>query len=175
MAQEEIVDLTLGDEQLISIDPKFIPRTGYSFESDFAISSYESGVLRVKPTTAGEFTLRLIINGQAIDSISLASRLPEGLTVMLSDAKGDPSDLLSAHRVQSTDTDFQVLSYTAEYYPQDGTSPYSYRSTSRLLRPELQSWFTHGGGILVIKNIQLLSSNGITRVKAQPLIVTTNG
>lgn len=175
MAQEEIVDLTLGDEQLISIDPKFIPRSGYSFESDFAKSSYESGVLRVKPSTAGEFTLRLIINGQAIDSISLASRLPEGLTVMLSDAKGDPSDLFSAHRVQSTDTDFQVLSYTAEYYPQDGTSPYSYRSTSRLLRPELQSWFTPGGGILVIKNIQLLSSNGITRVKAQPLIVTTNG
>ena len=175
MAQEEIIDLTLGEEQFISIDPKFIPSTGYSFESDFAISSYKNGVLRLKPTTVGEFTLRLIINEQKIDSITLASRLPEGLTVMLSDAKGDPSDLFSAHRVQSTDTDFQVLSYTAEYYPQDGTSPYSYRSTSRLLRPELQSWLTKDGGTLVIKNLQLISSNGKTRVKAQPLIVTTNG
>lgn len=175
IAQEEIIDLTLGNEQLISIDPKLIPSTGYAFESDFATNTYENGVLSVKPTTAGEFTLRLSINGQAMDSIKLGSRLPQDLTVMLSDAKGDPSDFAHAHRVQSTDTDFQVLSYTAVYYPKNGTPSSSYNSTSRLLRPELQGWSTEGGGTLVIKDIQLLSSNGKTRVKAQPLIVTTDG
>ncbi len=53
VAQQKLIDLTLGQTQQISVDGDLIPENGYSFESDFAQTSYEAGVLSVKPQTLG--------------------------------------------------------------------------------------------------------------------------
>ena len=174
VAQEELIDLTLGQTQSISIDDKLLPTEGFAFESDFATTSYESGVLKVTPSTTGEFTLRLFVGEEPMDSVSMGARAPELLSVMLADASGEAATLATAHRIQSANPAFQVLSYTATFYPQDGSAPKEVQSLSRLLRPEVQDWVSSGAGTLVIKNLSLLSSNGTTRVGAQPLIVATN-
>ena len=174
VAQQELIDLTLGQTQQISVDGDLIPENGYSFESDFAQTSYEAGVLSVKPQTVGEFTLRLKINGTAVDSVTLGSRAPEQLKVMLADASGQAATMNNAHRIQSNNPNFQVISYTATYYPKDGSPAKEVRSLSRLVRPEIQSWIAASQGTIVIKDISLLSSNGTTRVSAQPLIVAAN-
>ena len=165
--QEELIDLTLGQQQSISIDDKVIPSEGFSFESDFAEVNYKNGNLQIKPTAAGEFTLRLKVNGQALDSVRLASRIPEMLKVTFADAMGKNSRLGDAHRIQSVNTNFQVLSYTAVFYPKDGSEVKSYKSLSRLIRPEVALWALKDG-TLVIKEITLLSSNGITKTSAEP-------
>ena len=173
VAQDELIDLTLGQDQRISIADEYIPSADYSFESDFASTSYESGVLTVKPSTLGEFNLRLVVNGQAVDSVRLAARAPQLLSVTLADASGAQAAPENAHRVQSVNPNFQVLSYTAVYYPQDGTAPKTYKSLSRLLRADVASWTTNPG-TLVIKDISLLSSNGTTKIQAEPLIVAAH-
>jgi len=43
-----------------------------------------------------------------------------------------------------------------------------------LLRPELAQLVQETPGTLVIKNISLISSNGTTKIKAEPLIVASN-
>ena len=174
VAQEELIDLTLGTTQQISVDADLLPSEGFSFESDFATTNYADGVLEVKPTTVGEFNLRLMVGETPMDSVSLGARAPELLSVMLADASGEAATLANAHRIQSENPDFQVLSYTATFYPKDGSEPKQVQSLSRLLRPEIQSWLEAGAGTLVIKNLSLLSSNGTTRVSAQPLIVAAN-
>ena len=174
LSQEELIDLTLGQQQSISIDDKVIPSEGFSFESDFAEVNYKNGNLQIKPTAAGEFTLRLKVNGQALDSVRLASRIPEMLKVTFADAMGKNSRLGDAHRIQSVNTNFQVLSYTAVFYPKDGSEVKSYKSLSRLIRPDVALWALKDG-TLVIKEITLLSSNGITKTSAEPLIISTNG
>ena len=173
VAQDELIDLTLGEAQRISIDDNYIPTEGYSFESAFATTSYADGVLSVNPTTVGEFTLRLLINDQAVDSVTLGSRAPSRLEVSLANAAGESSSIAGAHRVQSINPNFQVLSYTAVYYPKDGSAPKTYQSLSRLLRAEVAQW-AETPGTLVIKDIALLSSNGTTRVQAEPLIVAAH-
>ena len=173
VAQDELIDLTLGEDQSISIDADYIPTEGFSFESEFATTSYEAGVLTVNPSTVGEFTLRLVIYGQAMDSVNLGARAPQLLRVSLADAKGDEATPSMAHRVQSINPNFQVLSYTAVYYPQDGSEPKTYKSLSRLLRPDVAGW-TANPGTLVIKDIALLSSNGTTKIQAEPLIVAAH-
>ena len=174
VAQEELIDLTLGQRQNISIDDKVIPSEGFSFESDFAEVNYKNGNLQIKPTTVGEFTLRLKVNGQAIDSVRLGSRIPEMLKVTFADAMGKNCKLGNAHRIQSVNTNFQVLSYTAVFYPKDGSEVKSYKSLSRLIRPDVGLWALKDG-TLIIKEITLLSSNGITKTSAEPLIISTNG
>ena len=174
VAQEELIDLTLGQRQSISIDEKVIPTNGYSFESDYAEVNYKNGNLQIKPTTVGEFTLRLKVNGQALDSVRLGSRVPELLKVTLADALGENCAAEDAHRVQSVNPNFQVLSYTAVFYPKDGSETKTYNSLSRLIRPDISSWASQGG-TLVIKDISLLSSNGVTKTTAEPLILSTNG
>ena len=174
LSQEKLIDLKLGQSQSISIDKKFIPSEGVAFESEFAEVSYKNGVLHVKPTTVGEFTLRLNVNGQALDSVRLGSRVPELLEVSLADALGKNSRLSTAHRIQSVNPNFQVLSYTAEFYPKDSSGVKSYKSLSRLIRPDVALWALKDG-TLVIKEIILLSSNGITKTSAEPLIISTNG
>ena len=174
VAQEELIDLTLGQTQSISVDDKLLPSEGFSFESEYASTSYADGVLKVTPNTTGEFTLRLFIGEEALDSVSMGARAPELLSVVLADATGEPATLENAHRVQSDNAAFQVLSYTATFYPKDGSAAREVQSLSRLLRPEVQNWVGTGAGTLVIKNISLLSRNGTTRVSAQPLIVATN-
>ena len=174
VAQEELIDLTLGETQRISVDESALPKENFDFESDFATTSYSDGVLEVTPTTVGEFTLRLRIAGRATDSISMGSRAPEALKVMLADAKGEASGLEAAHRIQSVNEDFQVLSYTAVFYPKDGSATKQVESLSRLLRPEILDWQSAGSGTLVIKDLRLLSSNGTTRVSGQPLIVSAD-
>jgi len=174
VAQEELIDLTLGVPQSISIDADYIPSTGFSFESDFAATSYEDGVLTVNPTTIGEFNLRLVVNEQAVDSVSLGARAPRMLSVALADAQGKDASMADAHRVQSVNPNFQVLSYTATFYPKDGGEAQTFKSLSRLLRPELVQLAQNTAGTLVIKDIALLSSNGTTKVQAEPLIVSAN-
>ena len=174
IAQEELIDLTLGEDQSISINNDFIPEQGYSFESDFAQTSYEAGVLVVNPSTIGEFTLRLVVNGQAADSVRLGARSPRLLNVTLADAQGQEASVTTAHRIQSINPNFQVLSYTATFYPKDGTEAKTFSSLSRLLRPELAQLVQETPGTLVIKNISLISSNGTTKIKAEPLIVASN-
>jgi len=174
IAQEELIDLTLGEDQSISINNDFIPEQGYSFESDFAQTSYEAGVLVVNPSTIGEFTLRLVVNGQAADSVRLGARSPRLLNVTLADAQGQEASVTAAHRIQSINPNFQVLSYTATFYPKDGTEAKTFSSLSRLLRPELAQLVQETPGTLVIKNISLISSNGTTKIKAEPLIVASN-
>jgi len=174
VAQEELIDLTLGQRQNISIDDKVIPSEGFSFESDFAEVNYKNGNLQIKPTTVGEFTLRLKVNGQAIDSVRLGSRIPEMLKATFADAMGKNCKLGNAHRIQSVNTNFQVLSYTAVFYPKDGSEVKSYKSLSRLIRPDVGLWALKDG-TLIIKEITLLSSNGITKTSAEPLIISTNG
>jgi len=174
LSQEELIDLTLGQPQSISIDKKFIPSEGFAFESDFAEVNYENGSLQVKPTTVGEFTLRLNINGQIVDSVRLGSRVPELLKVTLANALGEYCAPNDAHRIQSVNPNFQVLSYTAVFYPKDGTKKKSYTSLSRLVRPEVAFWASQNG-TLVIKEITLLSSNGVTKTSAEPLIISTDG
>ena len=173
VAQDELIDLTLGQDQSISIDADYIPTEGFSFDSDFATTSYEAGVLTVNPSTVGEFTLRLVINGEAMDSVNLGARAPQLLRVSLANAKGEEATPATAHRVQSVNPNFQVLSYTAVYYPQDGSAPKTYQSLSRLLRPDVADWTTNPG-TLVIKDIALLSSNGTTKIQAEPLIVAAH-
>ena len=173
VAQDELIDLTLGQTQSISIDANYIPSEGYSFESDFAQTSYADGVLTVKPTTVGEFNLRLLINGAAVDSVALGARAPELLEIALADAMGNMGPISSAHRVQSINPNFQVLSYTAVFYPKDGTTPKTYNSLSRLLRSDVIQW-AEQPGTLVIKDVALLSSNGTTKIFAQPLIMSTD-
>ena len=174
VAQEELIDLTLGQRQSISIDEKVIPTNGYSFESDYAEVNYKNGNLQIKPTTVGEFTLRLKVNGQALDSVRLGSRVPELLKVTLADALGKNCEAKDAHRVQSINPNFQVLSYTAVFYPKDGSETKTYNSLSRLIRPDIALWASQDG-TLVIKDISLLSSNGVTKTTAEPLILSTNG
>jgi hypothetical protein len=174
VAQEELIDLTLGQRQNISIDDKVIPSEGFSFESDFAEVNYKNGNLQIKPTTVGEFTLRLKVNGQALDSVRLGSRVPEMLKVTLADAMGKNCAPSDAHRVQSINPNFQVLSYTAVFYPKDGSETKIYKSLSRLIRPDFALWSAKEG-TLVIKEISLLSSNGVTKTTAEPLIMSTNG
>ena len=174
VAQEELIDLTLGQRQSISIDEKVIPSNGFSFESDFAEVNYKNGNLQIKPTTVGEFTLRLKVNGQALDSVRLGSRVPELLKVTLADALGENCEAKDAHRVQSINPNFQVLSYTAVFYPKDGSETKTYTSLSRLIRPDIALWASQDG-TLVIKEISLLSSNGVTKTTAEPLILSTNG
>ena len=174
VAQEELIDLTLGQRQSISIDEKVIPSNGFSFESDFAEVNYKNGNLQIKPTTVGEFTLRLKVNGQALDSVRLGSRVPELLKVTLADALGENCEAKDAHRVQSINPNFQVLSYTAVFYPKDGSETKTYTSLSRLIRPDFALWSAKDG-TLVIKEISLLSSNGVTKTTAEPLILSTNG
>ncbi len=118
--------------------------------------------------------MRLKINGSAVDSVTLGSRAPEQLKVMLADASGKAATMNNAHRIQSDNPNFQVISYTATYYPKDGSAAKEVRSLSRLVRPEIQSWIAASEGTIVIKDISLLSSNGTTRVSAQPLIVAAN-
>jgi hypothetical protein len=173
VAQEELIDLTLGQNQSISIDAKLLPSSGFSFESDFAEVNYSSGVLNVKPTTVGEFTLRLKVNNQPLDSVLLGSRVPGMLKVTLADARGESCSPSEAHRVQSINPNFQVLSYTSVFYPKDGSESKTYNSLSRLIRPEMGIWAAQEG-TLVIKEISLLSSNGITKTSAEPLIMSTN-
>ena len=173
VAQDELIDLTLGEAQRISVDDNYIPSSGYSFESEFAQTTYSDGVLTVKPTTVGEFNLRLIVGGQAVDSVTLGARSPERLQVSLANAAGEPTTMAEAHRVQSNNPNFQVLSYTAVYYPKDGSEAQSYTSLSRLLRAQVAQW-AEAPGTLVIKDIALLSSNGTTKIFAQPLIVSAN-
>ena len=115
-----------------------------------------------------------MVDGKEMDAVSLSARAPELLSVMLADASGEAATLATAHRIQSANPAFQVLSYTATFYPQDGSAPKEVQSLSRLLRPEVQDWVSSDAGTLVIKNLSLLSSNGTTRVGAQPLIVATN-
>ena len=174
LSQEELIDLTLGQSQSISIDRKFIPSKGFAFESDFAEVNYENGSLQVKPTTVGEFTLRLNVNGQVLDSVRLGSRVPGLLKVTLADALGENCTLQEAHRIQSVNPNFQVLSYTAVFYPKDGTETESYTSLSRLIRPDVAFWDSQSGTV-VITEITLLSSNGITKTSAEPLIISTDG
>ena len=174
VAQEELIDLTLGQRQNISIDDKVIPSEGFSFESDFAEVNYKNGNLQIKPTTVGEFTLRLKVNGQALDSVRLGSRVPELLKVTLADALGENCEAKDAHRVQSINPNFQVLSYTAVFYPKDGSETKTYTSLSRLILPDIALWASQDG-TLVIKEISLLSSNGVTKTTAEPLILSTNG
>ena len=174
VAQEELIDLTLGQRQSISIDEKVIPTSGFSFESDYAEVNYKNGNLQIKPTTVGEFTLRLTVNGQALDSVRLGSRVPELLKVTLANALGENCAAKDAHRVQSVNPNFQVLSYTAVFYPKDGSETKTYNSLSRLIRPDMASWASQDG-TLVIKDISLLSSNGVTKTTAEPLILSTNG
>ena len=107
IAQEELIDLTLGEDQSISINNDFIPEQGYSFESDFAQTSYEAGVLVVNPSTIGEFTLRLVVNGQAADSVRLGARSPRLLNVTLADAQGQEASVTTAHRIQSINPNFK--------------------------------------------------------------------
>lgn len=173
IAQDDLIDLTLGKEQSISIDDTYIPSSGYSFESDYAMTSYESGILKVRPNTVGEFTLRLMVNGVAQDSISLGAKAPKMLRVSLADALGEESTVADAHRIQSVNPNFQVLSYTAYYYPKDGSAVKTYSSLSRLVRPDVALW-SQTPGTLVIKDISLLSSNGTTKTSAEPLIIASN-
>lgn len=174
VAQEELIDLTLGEAQSISINSDYIPGDGFSFESDYAQTTYKAGVLSVKPATVGEFTLRLVVNGAAVDSVRLGARAPRLLNVMLANASGTEATPAEAHRVQSVNPNFQVLSYTATFYPKDGAEAQTFTSLSRLLRPELAQLVQDTPGTLVLKDISLLSSNGTTKIKAEPLIVASN-
>lgn len=173
VAQQDLIDLTLGKEQSISIDKNYMPSKDFMFESEYAFTSYTDGLLRVRPTTIGEFTLRLIVGGEAVDSVTLGARAPELLEVSLANAAGAPSTISEAHRVQSNNPNFQVLSYTALYYPKDGSKAKTYTSLSRLLSAQVAQW-AQAPGTLVIKDIALLSSNGTTKIFAQPLIISVN-
>jgi hypothetical protein len=114
-----------------------------------------------------------MVGGTVQDEVLLGARAPQLLRVSLADAKGDVATPANAHRVQSINPNFQVLSYTAVYYPQDGSEPKTYQSLSRLLRPDVASW-SDNPGTLVIKDISLLSSNGTTKIQAEPLIVAAH-
>ena len=173
IAQDELIDLTLGSTQKISIDEELIPSEGFEFVSEFATTKYADGVLMVSPTMVGEFSVRLMVGGTVQDEVLLGARAPQLLRVSLADAKGDVATPANAHRVQSINPNFQVLSYTAVYYPQDGSEPKTYQSLSRLLRPDVASW-SDNPGTLVIKDISLLSSNGTTKIQAEPLIVAAH-
>ena len=100
--------------------------------------------------------------------------MPELLKVTLANALGEYCEPNDAHRIQSVNPNFQVLSYTAVFYPKDGTKKKSYTSLSRLVRPEVAFWASQNG-TLVIKEITLLSSNGVTKTSAEPLIISTDG
>ncbi len=109
-----------------------------------------------------------------MDAVSLSARAPELLSVMPWQMHGEAATLATAHRIQSANPAFQVLSYTATFYPQDGSAPKEVQSLSRLLRPEVQDWVSSGAGTLVIKNLALLVKQWNDKVGAQPLIVATN-
>jgi len=174
VAQEDLIDLTLGSTQKISIDETLIPSDGFAFESEFAKTTYADGVLSVRPTTVGEFKVRLVVGGTVQDEVTLGARAPRMLSVALADAQGKDANMADAHRVQSVNPNFQVLSYTATFYPKDGGEAQTFKSLSRLLRPELVQLAQNTAGTLVIKDIALLSSNGTTKIQAEPLIVSAN-
>lgn len=174
VSQEDLIDIQLGVKQQISVDESLLPKSGVEFKSDFAELKYSDGTLTVRPTSVGEFFVQLFVNGKEVDKVRLSARKPDNLEVYLSNTLGEPCSLEDAHRVQSENTKFQVLSYTAVFHPADGSESKEYRSMSRLLPAELQSWTGEKQGTLVLKDIQLLSSNGTTRVLGQPLIVMSH-
>ena len=140
------------------------------FESDFAETSYKNGLLTITPKAVGTFELKVMVAGVQTDQLSLNAQPPASLEVALSDALGTPTNLQSAHRLQSVNSNFQVLNYEATFYPRDGSAPKAVVSNSRLIRPELQEW-VQTPGTLHFKNIVLLAKDGITRIAGAPLII----
>lgn len=167
--QKEAVSLTQGVATTISIDESALP-SGVVFESDFAETSYKNGLLTITPKAVGTFELKVMVAGVQTDQLSLNAQPPASLEVALSDALGTPTNLQSAHRLQSVNSNFQVLNYEATFYPRDGSAPKAVVSNSRLIRPELQEW-VQTPGTLHFKNIVLLAKDGITRIAGAPLII----
>ena len=170
--QKNTVSLTQGVTSEISIDESALP-PGVVFESDFAQTSYENGLLSITPLAAGSFVLKVMVDGVQTDELSLNAQPPATLKVALTNALGAPSDLNTAHRLQSVNPNFQVLNYEATFYPKDGSAPRSVTSNSRLIRPELQEWVSTAG-TMHFKNIVLLAKDGLTRVDGAPLILQSN-
>jgi len=172
LPQKNIVSLTQGITSEISIDEHALP-PDVVFESESAYTSYDKGILSITPLVSGSFVLRVMVDGEQMDEIFLNSQPPAKLKVELANALGVPSGIFNAHRLQSVNTNFQVLSYEATFYTRNGNTHTSISSNSRLIRPELQEW-AGTSGTIHFKNIVLLGIDGLTRFDGAPLILQIN-
>jgi len=167
--QKEAVSLVQGEKSKMSIDASNVP-SGTTFESEFADIKYSGGLMEITPLAAGVFTVKMMVDGVQTDELSMSAQPPAKLSVAIADALGEPVGIEGAHRLQSVNPNFQVLSYEAAYYPKDGSEVKSIQSNSRLIRPELQEWVS-SPGTLHFKNIVLLAKDGITKIAGTPLIL----
>ena len=170
--QKEAVSLVQGEKSKMSIDASNVP-SGTTFESEFADIKYSGGLMEITPLAAGVFTVKMMVDGVQTDELSMSAQPPAKLSVAIADALGEPVGIEGAHRLQSVNPNFQVLSYEAAYYPKDGSEVKSIQSNSRLIRPELQEWVS-SPGTLHFKNIVLLAKDGITKIAGTPLILQSN-
>ena len=170
--QKEAVSLVQGDKSKISIDASNVP-AGTTFESEFAEIKYNDGLMEITPLAAGAFTVKMMVDGVQTDELSMSAHPPAKLSVAIADPSGKAVGIEGAHRLQSVNPNFQVLSYEAAYYPRDGSQAKSIQSSSRLIRPELQEWAS-SPGTLHFKNIVLLAKDGITKIAGTPLILQSN-
>lgn len=168
--QQTSVALVQGTKTQLSIDQNLLPND-ISFDCEHATLKYNEGVLDITPLATGAFTLILRSGDQIWDELSLYAQAPQKLTVSMANTLGNPSTLQSAHRLQSDNPNFQVLGYDAVFYPSAGGQPQTWKSASRLLKPEIQDVVMKTSGVVHFKNIELLASDGRTRIAAEPLIL----
>jgi hypothetical protein len=165
-------DAFVGEKMMISLDTQFFPNSRVTFESDKAEIVRTGEKLYVTPNEVGLFHISMMDGMTKIDDIVLYAHEPESIEVGLLDISAQPSSLNKAHRLESLNTFWQVVSFRMTVVTPDGKKE-SLNSATRFLRNDLRAAEQNAptGSVLVFDDIKLLGkSKGLTKI-GKPIVL----
>jgi hypothetical protein len=164
----------VGEKSNLSLDSSFVPPGNrVQFSSNAADIERTGYRLAITPQKEGKFEVLMSENGQVVDKVTFYASMPRSPKVALMDMSGLPVEFQKAHRLESTNTFWQVVDFDMVVVSPDGQRQ-RYHSATRYLRSELRDAEAKApaGSTLIFDNIKLLAQNGQSTLQGQPIVIS---
>ena len=150
VSEKSTFDGEVGNKLRVYVDPSFKLPKGALITCDYGEILFKDQIITVTPTKQGKLGVYLKYNGVNVDKFDIYAHQPLAVNVTLQDNTGSNSSISQAHRLESTNTYWQVVGFRMTVVDKKGVKK-SLKSATRFLRndiKELESSALKGSAII---------------------------
>ena len=170
--EESSFTATVGKPLVVALDTQYFPSRNVEFKSNRADIKRKQNILFITPKQVGLFEVKMESEGTVIDAIELYANDAESIEVALLDASGQPTEISNAHKLESLNTFWQVVSFRMTILDSLGNRK-SMPSATRFIRNNLKSMeaLSGSGSSIIFDQIKLVGTTPNVTKEGRPIVI----